>query len=219
MSALFDLCRSCDGLLGGETHCDYCYPRKMEDYRLMICGDGRHGKDEFAKFLCEESGGKFKAKSSSMCAIRHVIIPNLSEIYPRPIVDIYNNILHSKGQKAAEDFVYEQRFGFRDHWKDAICEYNRDNPTRLMKNLFSTCNVYVGIRSKIEFDSGKDEKLFHKAIWIHRPGTPTEDTNDITASDCEVVVINDGSLAYLRRKASLVLTNIIEPEIEGNKNE
>jgi hypothetical protein len=178
--------------------------------RLMICGEARSGKDTFADMICESSNGGYSKRSSSECAIENAIFPRLDEIYSyreaRKVRRIYENL----GADEAYKYLYENRFGFRACWKEAICEYNSEDPCRLMKELFRTSNIYVGIRSLREFTAGEKAGVFDLSVWVERPGVDEDESNEITSNNCQILVRNDGRLSDLRDNA-LAILDFINP--------
>ena len=179
----------------------------MRDFvpRLMICGEARSGKDSLADMICESSNGAYSKRSSSECAIDEVIYPIIDQIYSQGEVERIRRIFKTFGQEAAYSYLYENRFEFRSEWKKAICDYNSADPCRLMRGLFKTSNIYVGIRSLREFSQGEKLGLFGLSIWVDRPGIPKDQTNEITSKNCQISVRNDGTISDLRDNACAIL--------------
>lgn len=165
--------------------------------QIMIVGHARSGKDTFADFLCEYTG---RTKwSSSHCAIKNVILPLLESMYTPDIVDHVNYLL-TLDESVAIEWLYENRFPYRSAWKDAITAYNANDKTRLMRKLYAEASVYVGCRSISEFEAGREE-FDYLTIWVDKPGIDPEVTNDISYTDCDVIVINDAGLVDLKTLA------------------
>jgi dephospho-CoA kinase len=154
--------------------------------RIMLVGEGTHGKDEVAKILVSEYG--MKCESSSMFACKLFIFDALKDKY---------------GYESVEA-CYEDRVNHRAEWFDLISEYNKDNPTRLAKGIFNSNDVYVGIRNKTEFEACRREGEFDYAIWVdaferlgHTEGT---DSNQITPDMADFNLDNNGTLEDLPKE-------------------
>lgn len=176
--------------------------------RLMVVGHARHGKDTFADMLCDLSNKIYKKRSSSECAIQYAIWPKLDEIYPAYFAEKLRAHAIAWGFDSAYEELYENRFNYRDEWKQLICDYNKDDKTRLMKQLYATSNIYVGIRSKQEFYAGRDEGIFDLSIWVDNPRVGAEKTNELNPLDCDLIVNNCGDLEVLEQRARDILDHI-----------
>jgi hypothetical protein len=100
----------------------------------------------------------------------------------------------------SDDACYADRFNYRDLWFDMICKYNENDPARLTRELLEEFDVYVGCRSRKEFLTAREEGLFDLAIYLKAPervNSPAELWNTITEEDCDVVVVNNGSVVEL----------------------
>lgn len=105
---------------------------KLEGYpNIAIIGHGRHGKDELARAL------DLPYVSSSLYACSRVVYPKLA-----PLLGYTN-----------EAECYNDRVNHRQLWYKLIKEYNKDDPARLARAVLSESNVYVGLRSREEFES------------------------------------------------------------------
>lgn len=149
--------------------------------KLFVCGHGRHGKDAFAGFLADAAGVDFQS-SSLMCA---------------PVV---RKFMAERGITYSSDLAcFESRHSFRPYWREAIDEYNKDEPARLAALIFSQADIYVGIRSLREYQAARD--MADLSIWVERPHFPAEKTCDIRSTHCDIIVRNDGTLEELKEKA------------------
>lgn len=148
--------------------------------KLMICGHGRHGKDQFCEFLGLEY------TSSSMVALDKIIWPEFGKSY------------------ASKEECFEDRINHRVEWHQAITEYNTPDLTRLARDIFAENMVYCGIRNREEFYAAKEGGLFDLSIWIDASGRhppESEASCKMLPSDCDIIVTNNGSLEELRNKA------------------
>jgi hypothetical protein len=151
--------------------------------KLLVVGQGRHGKDEFCK-VAEKFG--FTFSSSSWFMAEKLVYPMIKE---------------RMGYKTLEE-CYEDRHNHRQLWYDIITEYNAENPSKLTKELLSKYDIYCGMRNPRELNACKD--LFDLKIWIdahERLGsTETSSSNNITKNDCDIIIENNGTLAEFREK-------------------
>ena len=151
--------------------------------KIMVCGHGGHGKDQFCEFL----GMQFT--SSSRVALDKVI---------------WDAIGHGFADK---DECYELRGNHRSVWYSLIKDYNTPDTTRLCRDIFKDKDVYCGIRDREEFLQAKKEGLFDISIWVDASGrVPPESSSSCTLlkSDCDIVIDNNGTLAQLEEKAATI---------------
>lgn len=157
----------------------------QEKPRLLIIGNGRHGKDTMAEILHKNHGMTFKA--SSMAA---------SEIF------IYDVLKDKYGYKTPAE-CFDDRSNHRAEWYDLICEYNIDNKARLAGEIMSTSDCYVGMRDKPEIDECRKQKIFNLIIWVdasERLPKEGSDSFNINMSDADIVIYNNGTLEEFEEK-------------------
>jgi hypothetical protein len=118
--------------------------------KLMIIGHGGHGKDTVCKHLVSMYNLRFV--SSSYFVAEKAVKPYLRDKY---------GIIYSDF-----DSMYADRINHREKWHNAIADYNKDDPTRLGKELFAEYDIYCGNRNPAEFEALKAEKVFQCAFWI-----------------------------------------------------
>jgi hypothetical protein len=94
--------------------------------KLCVIGHCRHGKDSFAEILRDSIGLSFM--SSSQAA---------ADIF------IYDELKDKCGYKTPEE-CFEDRMNHRTEWYRLICEYNKNDRTRLAKDILSRTDCYVG---------------------------------------------------------------------------
>lgn len=158
--------------------------------KLFICGYGRHGKDTAANFLKARFGMNFV--SSSMFMAERVVMPYLLEE-------------HDMDYDSAEE-CFEDRHNHREKWHIAIADYNKEDLTRLSREIFEQYDIYVGIRSCAEFLASRE--LADLSIWIKDPRKPDEgrESCSIIEQDCDFTVLNSGSIDYLHRKLNKIFS-------------
>ena len=136
--------------------------------RLLIGGQGRHGKDEAALYLCKHYG--FKAESSSHAAARIFIF----DILKNSDILVGGNTLINRlkllfglkktGYKTVEE-CFEDRHNHRELWYRLICLYNREDKAALAKEIMKDNQIYCGMRDKDELFACKNN-VFDCTIWI-----------------------------------------------------
>lgn len=165
----------------------------MKKHKLLIVGYGRHGKDTVCELLKENWGFTFDS-SSHFCA-RLFIFDMLKDKY---------------GYKTFDE-CYEDRHNHRAEWFNLICDYNKDDPSRLGRAIFDEFDIYCGLRNKDEFVAMKNEGIFDYAIWVdrseHQP-PESSDSNTITASMCDFIIDNNESLFELELNVDGLMARI-----------
>lgn len=147
--------------------------------KLLICGYARHGKDTFADLLCDRLG--LTKVSSSEVALDKIIYP----------------VLKDKYNYQSREECFEDRINHRSEWYDLIREYNEGDDTRLARDIYELCDVYVGLRSYNEFMAIKDQQLFDLSIWIDASDRLPEESRmscTINKNLFDVVINNNGTL-------------------------
>lgn len=160
--------------------------------KLLIIGNARHGKDTVCEILRDNHGYTFES-SSRFCS-KAFLYSKLKDIY----------------EYDSEEACYADRHNHRVEWYDAICEYNKNDSARLGKSIFLTNDIYCGLRSKKEYHSLKNNKVFDYAIWVDRSDhLPTESKASMTLEQwmADYTIDNNGSLEDLVRNVKdLVVT-------------
>jgi dephospho-CoA kinase len=150
--------------------------------KLLVLGAARHGKDTFAEILRDNFGLKFQ--SSSQAA---------ADIF------LYDELKDKYGYQTPEE-CFEDRMNHRQEWYEAICEYNKNDRTRLAKDILKLADCYVGMRDRDEIEVCMKQGLFDLIIWVDASdrleGEGVSSFNiDISCAD--VVVYNNGTLDEL----------------------
>lgn len=148
----------------------------MKNYKFLIVGHQRHGKDTFAEILHDHFGMSFK--SSSQAA---------SEIF------IYDVLKEKYGYKTPEE-CFEDRINHRAEWYNLICDYNKDDRARLGREIAELTGCYVGMRDKREIDACIEQGIFDLIIWVdasERVGPESEESFNIDISIADIVIQNN----------------------------
>lgn len=155
--------------------------------KLLVIGQGRHGKDTFCEILQE----KYKVTFSNSS-------------YAAAKIFIFDTLKDRNGYKTVEECFNDRHTGNnRQLWYDLITDYNKDDPARLAKDILKENSIYCGMRSKRELDECRRQKLFDAIIWVdayQRLGQ-TEDESSITVTkeDADFVVYNNDSEDEFKR--------------------
>jgi hypothetical protein len=158
------------------------------------------GKDTVAELLRDMYG--FNFMSSSRAAMMEAVWPVIGEEY-------YGKC--EGDVDAAIEACFEDRVNRREEWKRLISEYNSPDKSKLTKHVFNQVDIYVGMRCALEYQSGVNQRLFDKVLWVHRPSYPTEPEMDISYDPHSMIaIVNSGSLDLLRDQ----LRKVFGPETE-----
>jgi hypothetical protein len=165
---------------------------------LLIIGYARHGKTESAKILKREMG--FRFQDSSKAAAEIFLFDKLKEKY---------------GYKDFKE-CFKDRVNRREEWFNEICEFNKEDPARLAKEIMKKANIYCGMRSDREIQKCIEDEVFDHIIEIFNPHLPKEspESFDINFDSLPkyYTIYNDSDLDTLRlRLMELIMKlNIIE---------
>lgn len=157
--------------------------------KVLILGYKRAGKDFAAEYWRDNFGMTFM--SSSMAA---------AEIF---IFDL----LMKKYDYASKEECYADRMNRRDEWFNLICDYNKDDKTRLGRAILSKTGAYIGMRSKEEVQACKEQNVFDIVIWIdaeERVGKESEDSCTVSKEDADIIITNNGTEADFKEKLNKV---------------
>ena len=151
--------------------------------KLLILGYGRHGKDTLAEIFRDHFNITFSSSSFAACEI--LIYPALREKY---------------GYDTPTE-CYDDRSNHRQEWYESICDYNREDPSRLCKDILKKNDCDVGMRSKRELDGSRH--LFDLIIFVdssERHPIEEKESCTITSKDADIIITNNGSLDEIRQK-------------------
>lgn len=167
--------------------------------KLLVVGQGRHGKDEFCK-IAEEFG--FTFSSSSWFMAERLVYPMIKERF---------------GYKTIEE-CYNDRHNHRELWYNIITEYNAVNPARLTKELLDKYDIYCGMRNPRELKATLN--LFDLKIYIDATcrlgNTETEASNGISREECDFTIFNNGTLEEFHYACRKILGALRHRHIVGD---
>lgn len=147
--------------------------------KLLILGHGDHGKDEAAEIIERTFGLSFTSSSRAACEKAVFPIMRVTHGYSTP------------------EACYADRGNHRLEWKELISFYNTPDKARLVKEVLTEHDTYVGLRCDLEYAAAKE--LFDVIIWIDASlRKPLEPTMKI-AFDPEYMIRidNNGDICYL----------------------
>lgn len=159
----------------------------MKGNTILILGDARHGKDTLADLMCDEYG--LTSESSSKAALRIFLFDIL----------VYQYLLDYKTVEEA----YLDRVNRREIWFKEICNYNKNDKTRLVKEILKKSNIYIGLRNSDEVEQAIEEELFDMIIGIYDYRKPRESSKSNTADVfkySDFVFMNNGTIEDLKDK-------------------
>lgn len=162
--------------------------------KLLIIGHGRHGKDTVAEILRDYHGREF-VSSSLFCAgfVRKYLWNSLTcdEVY-------YDD----------ED-CFSDRHSYRDEWFKAISEYNTPDKSRTAREMLEQGNdIYVGMRSREEFESCKRDKLFDCVVWVDRSDhlfSEPSSSMELDKEDADLIIDNNSTKIALWLKVLMLV--------------
>ena len=157
--------------------------------KILILGNGRHGKDTLGELFNKYFGLTFMSSSQAS-----------ADFF------LYNQLKDKYGYTTSEE-CFEDRVNHREEWYQAICDYNKDNRARLAQDILSRSDCYVGMRDKEEFNECVKQKLFDIIIWVDaskrlplEPGT----SFNINMSDADIIVENNGTFEEFVEKSKRI---------------
>lgn len=179
--------------------------------RILIMGHARHGKDTVAEMLAARYDLNFTS-SSWFCAER-VILPKVHEMWRRHVSasPVPVQVPEVPNYKDVSE-CFEDRSNHRAFWHETIRDYNRPDATRLAREIFQDHNMYVGIRSRAEFNAVRNVGGYEHAIWVDASDRlPPEDKSSISVEPwmADYVVDNNGNLEELKLHVDQLMTRIL----------
>lgn len=147
--------------------------------KLLLIGDRGAGKTTIGEMIQHRTG--MIPHDSSQFALKHVIFPALKDQYD-----------YQTPQQC-----YDDRHNHRQEWFDLIVEYN-DPPDRLAREILAAGDIYVGMRSRREFEHAR--YLFDVVAWIDAQGRVTSEDRtsmELAPQDSDYIINNQGSIDQL----------------------
>lgn len=143
--------------------------------RILIIGHKQHGKTELAN--CFERLANLRYLDSSYFAGRRAV---------------FHHFPHGSYKSYAE--CHADRNNHRKFWHDKILDYNTPDRTRLAREIWARCPVYVGMRNREEFLAIEKDLPPDIVIWCDaskiRP-LESEESFQLTEEDADITFDNN----------------------------
>lgn len=161
--------------------------------KILILGQGRHGKDTVAEILRDKYGVSFMS-SSEAC----------SEVL-KPVLDVVN------GEKSSQHH-FSERHKHRMLWMKLISLYNSADKAALAKHILSKTDLYVGMRSNLEYNECIGQGLFDLVIYVDASKRVDykDPTAEIEYDNTMYLVSNNGSLYNLEEEVDLLYEMMVD---------
>ena len=153
--------------------------------KFVICGHSRHGKDTLAEILSLQFG--LTSESSSYIA--------KDTVYRK------SELLQSKYLNSTDAWL--NRHNEQSEWFSRIADMNTPDKTGLAAVIFGACDVYCGMREIDELRACLKRWPDITPVWVdasERLPAESEESNTITANDCEFTICNNGTEREFERK-------------------
>lgn len=145
--------------------------------RILFVGYGRAGKDEACEHVAFVSGEK-NAGTTSKYLTKYV----------------------ARVLRVSEEHAYANRHHNRGLWKAIGDEVRRDDPAKLIREALAVGPISGGVRDKAELDAARRENLVDLIVWVRNDRVPVDPTVTFAEADCDLTVVNNGTLAEYHRK-------------------
>ena len=170
----------------------------MNTQKLLVIGQGRHGKDTVCEILRDDYGLQFISSS-------------------RFVLDeaIWNE--WGASRYAGKEACYKDRGNNRALWFDMIAAYNTPDKTRTVTGMFAQgYSIYCGLRSRDELNATRH--LFDKVVWVdrgyHLPPEPFS-SMQLNAGDATHLLDNNGGMFQLKRNLDRLMALGAENDLGG----
>lgn len=161
--------------------------------KLLIIGQGRHGKDSFAEIANKEFNLTFS--SSSEVASKLFIYPALKDMLGY--------------QSEEECYLDRHTDNHRQLWYELIRAYGYKHHGALIRACLAVSDMYIGMRAREEFEYAKTHHLFDHVIYIDaekRLGKIEDtDSNCLTKEDASIILDNNGTYEEFKEKVIYLL--------------
>lgn len=149
------------------------FPRRGREGRttILFVGWSGAGKDAASEYLAAITGLRYGLSFS------RAGLPFMAEVMGLP-----------------EEQAYAERHAHREKWKAHLDYLREGDETLLAEIALVKGEVLAGLRDRVELDAARRKDLFSHVVWIERPGVPRDSTVTFEASECDCVILNDGTL-------------------------
>lgn len=151
--------------------------------KILVLGQGRHGKDTVAEILRDRY--KIDFMSSSQAA---------AEVL-KPVLDLVNGV-------KSEEEHFNDRHNYRELWMRLISLYNSADKTALARHIISKTDVYVGMRSHLEYSACISKGMFDIILYVDASKRVEyrDPTSEVVFDPLRMYLVdNNGSMEDLAR--------------------
>ncbi len=144
---------------------------------IGFCGHSRCGKDTAAEYLCYLTDMQYGGSNSSVVA-KYI----------------------AWGLGADTDVVWQKRHQNAAYWRKWLDTFRGTDYSRVNRMLLSNGDVSVGTRGREELCTSRRKGVIDIAVWIDRPGIAIDPTLEYSAGDCDLSVVNGGTIEEFQAK-------------------
>lgn len=165
----------------------------MKHPKILIISHGRWGKDTLAEIWRDNFNIKFASSSQAACKIF-----------------LFDALKDKYGYTTIEE-CFEDRGNRRAEWYELICEYNREEKSRLAQDIMKENDIYVGMRDYAEIRRCIELGVFDLVVWVDSSKRLPEESRasfNITKDEADIIIDNNGKLAEFEDRA-LRLGNLL----------
>lgn len=158
--------------------------------KLVVTGNGQHGKDTACEYLRDYYGLSFMSSSEYI---------GKKIIYP---------MLKKEDAELTWEQCFKGRHNNRSLWYNLITEYNTPDKTKIGREIFSQYDIYCGLRNIDELNAQKQSGLFDHSIWIDASlRLPQESSSSLTIreSDCDYKIENNATIEELHLQIDMLM--------------
>ena len=152
--------------------------------KILIIGKGRHGKDTVAEILLELTDLKFTSSSWFLAEIIFEQFGGYS-VYPS-VEDCFND-----------------RHNHREEWFNFVRAYNQGDESRLAQEILTVSDVYVGLRSLVEFQAARHLFDFIFYVEASKRVDYVDETFEIPLDRQMIVIANNSTLEDLKHQVKI----------------
>ncbi len=146
--------------------------------KIAICGHGGAGKGTVSEILRDRCGMRYQYGTSQHAA-------NL-------VFDVWGKNYYQDAGKCWED-----RRNHREMWHRIIIDHNSDDLTKMYREVLETQDILEGVRDDREQRACYKARIVDLWVWVENNRVPPDPTVKYTAEDCDIVILNNGSMGQL----------------------
>lgn len=152
--------------------------------KIALCGPSRCGKDTAAEWLAKNTTLRYWDSTSRVIAHHAAAALGMTE-----------------------EQAWACRHQYRKVWGDIGDRLRRDDPCKLARTVLANADICAGVRKGTEMRALMAERLVDLAIWIDRPESESDETQEYGPELCDVILRNDSTVpVFLARLEALART-------------